>query len=135
MALCIPSLIRSIKALLFEYPDIFGILNIAHISQNTRKKGRGQKNKMCVFTIQEAFVLSKKCQGTQIKAFLCFELKGDEKGRGTAITKLLLFGYPDICGICLIKQKFLVWLKHFFYDPSPFCAFFILRKKGRGNKK
>ena len=52
-------------------------------------------NKMCVFTIQETFVLSsicQKCQGTQIKAFLCFKLKGDEKGRGTVITKLLQIG-------------------------------------------
>ena len=47
------------------------------------------------FTIQETFVLSsicQKCQGTQIQAILCFELKGDEKGRGTAITKLLQIG-------------------------------------------
>ena len=76
------------------------------------------KDKMCILTKQETFVLSSiclKCQHTQIKAFLCFELKGDGKGRGTAITKQLLFGYPDIFGICLIKQKFLVWSKYTFY--------------------
>ena len=63
------------------------------------KKVRIIKDKLCIFIIQETFVLSSiclKCQHTQIKAFLCFKLKRDEKGRGTAITKQLLFGYPDI---------------------------------------
>ena len=82
------------------------------------KRVRVIKDKICIFIIRETFVLSSiclKCQHTQIKAFLCFVLKGDEKGRGTAITKQLLFGYPDIFGICLIKQKFLVWPKYTFY--------------------
>ena len=39
------------------------------------------------------------------KSVFRLRLKGDEKGRGTAITKLLLFGNPDIFDICLIKQN------------------------------
>ena len=39
--------------------------------------------------------------------------------------KMLLFEYPDIFGICSIKQKFLFWWKHtFLYSPYPFCAYF-----------
>ena len=58
---------------------------------------------MCIFTIQETFVLSSICQkyqGTQIKAFLCFELKGGWKREGdcdhkTASNrvKMVIFAY------------------------------------------
>ena len=40
------------------------------------------KDKICILKIQDTFVLSricKKSQGTQIKVFLCFELKGEHK--------------------------------------------------------
>ena len=70
---------------------------------------------------------------------------GDEKGKVTAITKLLLFRYPDIFCICLIKQKFFIWSKNTFYllPPSLFTRFLIdmisisfkMRKKGKGHKK
>ena len=40
--------------------------------------------------------------------------------------KTLLFEYPDIFGIFMIKQKILVFLNTDFihYGPYPFCAYF-----------
>ena len=71
--------------------------------------------------IQDTFVLSRicqKCQGTQIKAFLSFGINEKYTKRGGSFyspfnskRKTLLFEYPDIFGICLIKQKCLVFSK------------------------
>ena len=63
-----------------------------YLSRYAQRRVEVIKDKMCILSIQETFVSSsicQKCQNTQIKVFLCFELKGDEKGMGTAITKLL----------------------------------------------
>ena len=93
----IPPLIRSIKTLLFGYPDIFGICLIKQkfLKKHTfyilillspiirAKRVRVIKDKICILKIQDTFVLSRicqKCQGTQIKAFLCFKLKEEYKG-------------------------------------------------------
>ena len=100
--------------LLFEYPDIFGIclikqkccvfskyrfyqlwpnpisadFKILHISLKIHTKRIGTIKKMCVFTLQETFVLSsicQKCQGTPIKAFLSFVIKEKYTKRGGSL--------------------------------------------------
>ena len=46
------------------------------------KRVRVIKDNICILKIQDTFVLSlicQKCQGTQIKLFLCFELKEEYK--------------------------------------------------------
>ena len=129
------------KLLLFGNPDIFGIClikqkflvsfmplpflsvfkEICSLSPlKCAKRGGGTKDKMCVFTIRETFVFSsicQKCQGSQIKAVSWMQSPSLFRG-----IKTLLFGNPNIFGICLIKQKFLVW-----YDPSlPLYALSLL---------
>ena len=69
------SCIFKIQILSFITPTLFAhnLGDSIYIFQNVRKKGRGHKNKMCIFTIQETFVLSsirQKCQDSQIKASL-----------------------------------------------------------------
>ena len=82
----------------------------------------------CVFLRYEKLLflssICQKCHGTQIK---CLWLKGDEKGRGTAITKLLQIGLKwCFFRIWCIKAMFLVCLKHTFYVfwPLPFLRVF-----------
>ena len=80
------------------------------------------KDKICILKIHDTFVLWRiyqKCQGTQIKAFLCFGITQ----RDVALCipplirsiKTLLFEYPGIFGICVIKQKCLVFSNYRFY--------------------
>ena len=58
---------------------------------------KGRNHKMCVFTIRETFVSSsicQKCQGTQIKSFLCFQLKGGWKREGGCDHKTAFIWVP-----------------------------------------
>ena len=106
------------------------------------------KDKICIFKIQNTFVLChicQKCQGTQIKAFLCFGIK--ERDVALCIPpsirciKTLLFEYLDIFCICVINQKCLVFSKYRFYLLwlQPFFVRIlgdsIYLKKGRDHKK
>ena len=100
-----PPLIRSIKTLLFGYPNIFGICLIKQkffvwsiqtfhllwplpflrvferyrLSPKIRAKRVGvKKYKIYILKIQDTFVISsicQKCQDTQIKAFLYFRMR------------------------------------------------------------
>ena len=58
------------KNALFGYPDIFDMLDksflIAYISQNTSKRVGAIKNKMCVFTMRETFVLQAYAKNVRI---------------------------------------------------------------------
>ena len=97
------------------------------------KRVRVIKDKMCIFIIRETFVLSNiclKCQHTQIKAFLCFELKGGWKREGDCDHKtafIWVFWHfwhmLDKTKVsCLVKTHFLS-----FITPPFFARFWEMR--------
>ena len=121
-----------------------------HISLKIRaKRVKAIRNKKCVFTIRETFVLSslcKKCQHTQIKAFLCFELKGGSKREGDCDHKTAFIWVLWYILHMLDKTKVFYLVKiHIlsFMTPPLFARYlrdtiyisFKMRKKGRGHKK
>ena len=109
------------------------MITFGHISLKICAKRVGViKNKMCVFTIQETFVvlsICQKCQGTQIKAFLCFILKGGWKMEGGLQTAFIwvlwhFWHMLDKTKIsCFVKTQILSFIS------------FKMCKKGRGQKR
>ena len=103
---------------------------------------------MCVFTIRETIVFSsicQKCQGTQIKAFLCFELKGGWKREGDCDHKTASIRVKTVFSPMVYKSNvsFLPKTHILLYMTLPLFARFLrdtlsisfkMRKKGRWNK-
>ena len=121
-----------------------------HISLKIRvKRVESIKNKMCIFTIRETFVFSSICQkyqGTQIKAFLCFELKGGWKREGDYDHKTAFIWVPWHFLHMLNKTKvsrlvkthilcFKTLLLLACYLRDTISISFKMHKKGRGQKK
>ena len=111
---------RMVKTHIFYFmpPPLFAHFKESVSLKKRAKRGGVIKDKMCILTKQETFVLSsicQKCQGTQIKAVLLSQSPSLFDPPLIRNIKTLLFGYADILGICLVKQKFLVWWKYTFY--------------------
>ena len=118
-----------------------------HISLKIRAKRVGTIiDKMCILIIRETFVLSNiclKCQHTQIKAFLCFELKGGWKREGDCDHKTAFIWVSWHFWYMLDKTKVscLVKIHILSFMTFPLFARFLrdtlsisfkMRKKGRG---
>ena len=63
-------------------PTLFGRIlgDSIYLSKYAQRRVEVIRDKMCILSIQETFDSSsicQKCQNTQIKVFLCFELKRD----------------------------------------------------------
>ena len=86
------------------------------------------------------------CQDSQIKVFLCFELKGGWKREGDYDHKTAFIWEPWLFRHMLDKIKSFLYGKNtnfILYEPFPFARFlrdtlsitFKMHKKGRGQKK
>ena len=104
---------------------------------------------MCVFTLQETFVLSsicQKCQHTRIKAFLCIEVKWGWKREGDCDHKTACIWVPWHFMHILDKTKvfYLVKTHILSFMTRPIFARYLrdtisisfkMRKKGMGHKR